>query len=92
MTRADRISALHNALAERILILDGATGTMYQRYGLGEAEYRGEAFANHGQDLAGDNELLTLTQPTIVREVHDAFIRAGADIIETNTFGATRIA
>ena len=92
MTRADRISALHNALAERILILDGATGTMYQRYGLGEADYRGDAFARHGQDLAGDNELLTLTQPTIVREVHDAFIRAGADIIETNTFGATRIA
>jgi 5-methyltetrahydrofolate--homocysteine methyltransferase len=92
MTRADRISALHAALAERILILDGATGTMYQRYGLGEADYRGDAFANHGQDLAGDNELLTLSQPTIVREVHDAFIRAGADIIETNTFGATRIA
>ena len=92
MTRADRLSALQNALAERILILDGATGTMYQRYELGEAEYRGDAFAHHGQDLAGDNELLTLTQPTIVREVHDAFIRAGADIIETNTFGATRIA
>jgi 5-methyltetrahydrofolate--homocysteine methyltransferase len=92
MTRADRLSALHQALAERILILDGATGTMYQRYELKEADYRGAEFAQHGQDLGGDNELLTLTQPHIVRAVHDAFLRAGADIIETNTFGATRIA
>jgi len=92
MTRADRLSALHQALAERILILDGATGTMYQRYELKEADYRGAEFAQHGQDLGGDYALLTLTQPHIVRAVHDAFLRAGADIIETNTFGATRIA
>jgi 5-methyltetrahydrofolate--homocysteine methyltransferase len=90
--RATRIERLHAALRERILILDGATGTMYQRYKLGEADYRGERFAASERDLGGDNELLSLTRPDIVRAVHDAFLDAGADIIETNTFGATRIA
>ena len=90
--REARLRALHEALRERILILDGATGTMYQRYGLEEADFRGTRFADRDADLAGDNELLSLTRPDVVREVHDAFLAAGADVIETNTFGATRIA
>ncbi|TVS16800.1 MAG: methionine synthase [Gammaproteobacteria bacterium] len=90
--RTTRLEALHSALAERILILDGATGTMYQTYGLDEAGYRGERFADSQRDLKGNNELLCLSQPAIVRAVHEAYLEAGADIIETNSFGSTRIA
>ena len=77
---------------QRILILDGAMGTMIQRYKLDEADYRGERFKDYARDLKGNNELLSLTQPQIIREIHEQYLAAGADIIETNTFGATRVA
>jgi 5-methyltetrahydrofolate--homocysteine methyltransferase len=76
----------------RILVLDGAMGTMIQRYELDESAYRGDRFADHGSDLKGNNDLLSLSRPSVIREVHDAFLEAGADIIETNTFAATKIA
>jgi len=79
-------------LAERILFLDGAMGTMIQRYKLVEADYRGERFADWTSDLKGNNDLLTLTRPHVIREIHDAYLEAGADILETNTFNATRVA
>jgi 5-methyltetrahydrofolate--homocysteine methyltransferase len=79
-------------LAQRILILDGAMGTMIQRYKLGEVEYRGTRFADFGHDVKGNNELLVLTRPEVIREIHEQYLAAGSDIIETNTFGATRIA
>ena len=79
-------------LASRILILDGAMGTMIQRYKLGEADFRGERFAAHGKDLKGDNELLSLLRPDVISEIHRQYLEAGADVIETNTFGATAIA
>jgi 5-methyltetrahydrofolate--homocysteine methyltransferase len=80
------------ALASRILILDGAMGTMIQRYKLSEADFRGERFAGHGKDLKGDNELLSLVRPDVISEIHRQYLEAGADVIETNTFGATSIA
>ena len=76
---------------QRILVLDGAMGTMIQRYKLGESEYRGERFADWQSDVAGNNDLLVLTQPGIIREIHDAYFAAGADIAETNTFNAQKI-
>jgi len=79
-------------LGERILILDGAMGTMIQRYKLGEADFRGQRFAEHPKDLKGDNELLSLVRPDIIEEIHRQYLEAGADVIETNTFGATSIA
>jgi 5-methyltetrahydrofolate--homocysteine methyltransferase len=88
-TLSDRITALHQAAASRLLFLDGATGTMIQRHKLGEADFRGERFADWQQDLGGNNDLLVLTQPTIIRDIHRAYLEAGADIIETNTFNAT---
>jgi 5-methyltetrahydrofolate--homocysteine methyltransferase len=86
---AHRLDAL---IRQRILVLDGAMGTMIQSYKLGEADYRGARFKNHSHDLKGNNDLLVLTQPDIVREVHREYLEAGADLIETNTFNATRIA
>ncbi|MDE0285753.1 MAG: methionine synthase [Gammaproteobacteria bacterium] len=83
---------LRGLLKERILLLDGAMGTMIQSYGLQEADYRGDRFAGHGCDLKGNNDLLTLTQPGIIRDIHTAFLDAGADIICTNTFNSTAIA
>jgi 5-methyltetrahydrofolate--homocysteine methyltransferase len=91
MTRDERIEALKAAAKERILILDGAMGTMIQRYKLDEAAYRGERFKDHAHDLKGNNDLLVLTQPEIIREIHDAYFEAGADMVETNTFNAQRI-
>jgi len=79
-------------LNERILFLDGAMGTMIQRHQLEEADYRGERFADWPSDLKGNNDLLSLTQPQIIREIHAQYLDAGADIIETNTFNSTRIA
>jgi 5-methyltetrahydrofolate--homocysteine methyltransferase len=79
-------------LAQRILVLDGAMGTMLQAAELTEADFRGERFRDHPRDLQGNNELLVLTRPDVVEAVHDAYCAAGADILETNTFGATRIA
>ena len=78
-------------LRQRILILDGAMGTMIQRYKLDEAAYRGKQFLKHPVDIKGNNEVLVLTQPAIIEEIHTAYLAAGADIIETNTFNANRL-
>jgi len=83
---------LRDLLARRILILDGAMGTLIQRYRLGEADFRGERFASHAVDLKGNNDLLVLTRPDIVRAIHEQYLAAGSDLIETNTFGATSVA
>lgn len=91
MTRNERIAALKAAAASRILILDGAMGTMIQRHKLGEAEYRGERFKDWPSDVKGNNDLLVLTQPDIIRGIHEEYLAAGADIVETNTFNAQRI-
>jgi 5-methyltetrahydrofolate--homocysteine methyltransferase len=85
-------SALDQALASRILILDGAMGTMIQRYRLTEADFRGDRFRHHAKDLQGNNDLLILTRPDVIREIHGQYLAAGADIIETNTFSSTTIA
>src|SRR4030088_344558 len=87
-----RLQQLEAALKSRILILDGAMGTMIQTYDLGESEYRGTRFKDHPHDVKGNNDLLTLTQPQIIREIHEQYLAAGADIIETNTFNSTSIA
>src|SRR6188472_4332256 len=87
-----RAAALPELLKQRIVILDGAMGTMIQRYKLGEADYRGERFADHPKDLKGNNELLQFTRPDVIREIHEQYLAAGADLIETNTFGATSVA
>src|SRR3989338_5711273 len=82
---------LYRLLAQRILILDGAMGTMIQRYKLDEAAYRGKKFAKYPVDIKGNNELLVLTKPEVIGEIHAAYLAAGADIIETNTFNANRL-
>src|SRR4051794_32228667 len=87
----DRTAELAALLRRRILVLDGAMGTMIQQYNLSEADFRGDLHA-HGHELRGDNALLALTRPDVVRGIHDAYLAAGADIVETNTFSATRIA
>lgn len=89
--RRNRTAALERASAERILIIDGAMGTMIQRHKLGEKEFRGERFARHNRDVKGNNDLLVLTRPALIAEIHDGYLAAGADIIETNTFNAQRI-
>lgn len=91
MTPEKRRAALDAAFDERILILDGAMGTMIQSYRLEEADYRGERFADWPSDLKGNNDLLNLTRPDVVTEIHNEFLAAGADMLETNTFNATRI-
>ena len=98
-TRAQQLPAI---LARRIAILDGAMGTMIQRFKLSEAQYRGqgydgpgsvgERFTDFGRDVKGNNELLSLTRPDVIRDIHEAYLAAGADLIETNTFGATTVA
>jgi 5-methyltetrahydrofolate--homocysteine methyltransferase len=85
-------SVLSALLARRILVLDGAMGTMVQREGLTEADFRGARFASHPQDLKGDNDILVLTRPDVIRHIHDEYLAAGADIIETCTFNGTAIA
>lgn len=87
-----RAQALPAMLASRILMLDGAMGTMIQRYKLDEASYRGERFKDISRDVKGNNELLSITQPGIISEIHEQYLAAGADIVETNTFGATFVA
>eukprot|EP01037_Dinobryon_pediforme_P003283 gene3283-biopygen826 len=79
-------------LGQRILILDGAMGTMIQRYKLSEADFRGTRFADHHKDVKGNNELLSLIRPDVIQEIHEQYLAAGADVIETNTFGATTVA
>jgi 5-methyltetrahydrofolate--homocysteine methyltransferase len=88
-TRGASLPAL---LRERIAIIDGAMGTMIQRYRLGEADFRGERLRDHPKDLKGNNDLLVLIRPDVIREIHVGYLAAGADIVETNTFGATSIA
>jgi 5-methyltetrahydrofolate--homocysteine methyltransferase len=90
--RPPQWSALEQALRGRILILDGAMGTMIQRHKLTEADFRGERFKDHPKDLQGNNDLLILTRPDVIREIHGQYLAAGADIIETNTFSSTTIA
>ena len=87
-----RAQNLPEILTQRIVILDGAMGTMIQQYKLTEADYRGARFATHSSDVKGNNELLSLTRPEVISEIHEQYLAAGADIIETNTFGATSIA
>jgi len=87
-----RGARLPEILAQRIVILDGAMGTMIQRYKLSEADFRGERFKDHPKDLKGNNDLLQLTRPDVIREIHAQYLAAGADIVETNTFGATTVA
>jgi len=91
-TVSTKIDALYQQLAQRIMVLDGAMGTMIQRYRLAEADFRGSRFAEWSCDLKGNNDLLVLSQPAVIREIHDAYLAAGADILETNTFNATSIA
>ena len=88
-TRAQGLPAL---LARRIAVLDGAMGTMIQRLKLTEAQYRGERFADFPKDIKGNNELLSLTRPEVIQDIHEGYLAAGADLIETNTFGATTVA
>ena len=87
-----RAADLPEIMRQRIVVLDGAMGTMIQQYKLGEADYRGSRFAEHHKDLKGNNELLQLTRPDVIREIHEGYLKAGADLIETNTFGATTVA
>ncbi len=91
MTIKNRQQRLESALKDRILILDGAMGTMIQRHKLQEADYRGDRFVDHPQDVVGNNDLLSLTQPQIIAEIHQQYLDAGADILETNTFNATQL-
>ena len=91
MDRATKKKLLDAALGKRILVLDGAMGTMIQKYGLKESDFRGERFRDFKYDLGGNNDLLSLTRPDIIRQIHREFLDAGADIIETNTFNANRI-
>ncbi len=89
--RPERIAELNRQLARRILVLDGAMGTMIQGFGLEEADFRGDHFSDHASELKGDNELLSLTRPDVIRKIHADFFAAGADIVETNTFGSNSI-
>ena len=91
-SRAERIARLHEEAAKRILIIDGAMGTMVQEHRLTEADYRGERFADWSRDVKGNNDLLVLTRPDIISGIHTAYVEAGADIVETSTFNSTRIA
>ncbi len=87
----DRSAELRELLAQRLLILDGAMGTMVQRHNLAEADYRGERFRDHGHDLKGNNDLLVLTRPDVIGGIHAAYLEAGADIVETCTFNSTAV-
>ena len=89
--RPTRTRALMDALAQRILVLDGAMGTMIQRHRLTESDYRGDRFASWKSDLRGNNDLLTLTRPQVIREIHGQYLSAGADILETNPFNSTSV-
>jgi len=82
---------IYNEIKKRVLVLDGAMGTMIQRYNLQEKDYRGERFSDYPSDLKGNNDLLSLTQANIIGKIHEEYLEAGADIVETNTFNANRI-
>ncbi|MBD0332175.1 MAG: homocysteine S-methyltransferase family protein, partial [Chitinophagaceae bacterium] len=85
------MSSIQRLLNERIVVIDGAMGTMIQRYKLKEEDYRGERFKDWPSDIKGNNDLLCLTQPHVIKEIHEQYLQASADIIETNTFNAQRI-
>jgi 5-methyltetrahydrofolate--homocysteine methyltransferase len=87
-----RAQALPDLLRQRLVILDGAMGTMIQRLKLGETHYRGERFKDFHRDVKGNNELLSLSRPDVIRDIHEGYLASGADLIETNTFGATSVA
>src|SRR3954469_10261013 len=89
--RSDSTEALNQLFASRIAVLDGAMGSMIQTYKLEEADFRGEQFKNHAHDLKGNNDLLCLTKPSVVEEIHSQYFAAGADMVETNTFSSTSI-
>src|ERR1700756_1983513 len=91
MTRSERIAALKAAAKERVLILDGSWGVMIQKRGLAEADYRGERFKDHPGQLKGNNDLLCITRPDIIADLHDQYFAAGADISETNPLPAPTI-
>ena len=91
MIQPDRSTELQSLLEQRLLVLDGAMGTMIQRHGLSEADYRGERFKDHPHDLKGNNDLLVLTQPAIIGGIHRGYLEAGADILETCTFNSTAV-
>src|SRR5919112_424416 len=90
--RGVRVSEFRALLKQRIIVLDGAMGTMIQKYGLTEEDYRGERFKDYPRELKGNNDLLSITQPQIIRDIHEAVLEVGADIVETNTFSSTSIA
>ena len=85
------MSKIHEALKKRILILDGAMGTMLQQYNFSEEDFRGERFRDFPHPLKGNNDLLSITQPQAIRDIHAQYFEAGADIVETNTFSGTTI-
>ena len=89
--RAKRTYLLREHLDKRILVMDGAMGTMIQRHSLNEDDFRGDLFPGHTSPLIGANDILSLTQPNLIKEIHQEYLSAGADLIETNTFNATRI-
>ena len=91
LSRPDRLALLPALLRGRILVLDGGMGTMVQGHRLTEADYRGARFADWPVDLKGNNDLLVLTQPDVIRGIHEAYLEAGADIIETSTFNSTSV-
>lgn len=85
------LSEIRNLLRQRILVIDGAMGSLIQEYGLTEEDFRGSRFANHPMPIKGNNDVLVLTQPKVIEEIHERYLKAGADIIETNSFSGTRI-
>ncbi|MDE5929477.1 MAG: homocysteine S-methyltransferase family protein, partial [Muribaculaceae bacterium] len=91
MTTDTRNRQLRQILAERVMLLDGSTGVMIQRLGLDESDFRGNRFAGHSRPLKGDNDVLCLTAPEIVSDIHRRYLQAGTDIIETNSFNANRL-
>src|SRR3974390_3290266 len=90
--RPDARAVLDRALEQRVILLDGAMGTMIQQHSLEEDDFRGTRFDGHATLLKGNNDLLTLTRPDVIAQIHEQFLEAGADIIETNTFSSTAIA
>ena len=91
MPKSEAFEHLEALMREHILFIDGAMGTMIQRYRLGEQDYRGERYASHGHELKGNNDLLVITRPDVISQIHHAYLDAGADILETNTFNGTCI-
>ena len=91
LKKSEVFNHLTALMEKRILFIDGAMGTMIQRYKLGEEDYRGERYAAHGHELKGNNDVLVITRPDVIRQIHHAYLDAGADILETNTFNGTSI-